>query len=108
MDIISAIAGALLSLVFSYVPGAKSWFDSLDGAHKRLVMLGMLALAAVLVMGLACSGLAGDFGVQATCDRSGIVALIRVFIAAAIANQTTFLLSPQVVAPAEPVYEDLQ
>lgn len=106
MDVISGLAGAMLSLVFSYVPGVKEWFEGLDGTQKRLVMLGLLVLAAVMLMVLACSGLAVDFGVQAAppestpvgvlaCDRAGIVALVRAFLAAAVVNQTAYMLTPK-------------
>lgn len=35
-DFLSMIAGVLLSLLFSYMPGASDWYGALDGVHKRL------------------------------------------------------------------------
>ena len=43
-EVLSAAAGVLLSLAFSYLPGLNGWFSSLDGTHKRLVMLAALVL----------------------------------------------------------------
>lgn len=109
MDVIAAIAGAVLSLVFSYVPGAKGWYEGLDGTYKRLVMLGLLALAVLVELGLACSGLGADFGLQVSCDRAGFVALARAFFAALMANQATYLISPALKqVSTEPVYEDVK
>ncbi len=93
-EFVSSLAGVLLSLVFSYVPGAKQWYGALDGLHKRLVMLAFLALAVGLVLGVACAGFGHDFGVAVVCDRSGFVAAARAFGAAVVANQTTYLVSP--------------
>ncbi len=110
MDITSAIAGAVISLVFSYAPKAKEWFAALETTQKRLFMLVALVIAALVQLALACSGLAADFGFSATCDRSGFVALIRAFFAALVVNQATFLISP--AAPKaeskELVYEELR
>jgi hypothetical protein len=47
-------AGLILSLVCSYVPGAKQKYAALDGTGKRLVMLGLLALAVAGIYMNAC------------------------------------------------------
>lgn len=93
---ISSIAGAILSLVFSYVPGARQWYGALSGVHKRLVMLALLVVAAVLVVAAACSGWGGDFNISITCNHSGLVTVLKAFGAAVIANQSTYLVSPQI------------
>ncbi len=41
-DLLSTISGALLSLGFSYLPGASDWFSRFDGRRKRLLMLALL------------------------------------------------------------------
>ena len=43
---LSAIAGVVLSLFFSYVPGVKSWFGDLSSEYKQTVM-GLLLLGGV-------------------------------------------------------------
>jgi hypothetical protein len=93
-DTLSAIAGALLSLAFSYIPSLQARYEPLDGVYKRLIMLGLLVLAAAGAFSLACAGWGTDFGLQLTCDRSGLIGLVRALIAALVANQTTFLISP--------------
>lgn len=37
-DELAAVAGVVLSLAFSYVPGLSGWFDGLRGEYKRLIM----------------------------------------------------------------------
>jgi len=91
-ELLSSIAGIVLSLLFSYVPPFKSWFDNLEGNYKRLIMLGALAVTAGGAYGLACLGL---FGVGITCDMAGALGLVELFIVAAIANQSAYALSPQ-------------
>lgn len=93
-EILSAIAGVVISLAFFYIPGLNSWYAALPGDRKRLVMLGALLIAALGVYLLACSPYAGQFNIPITCDDSGWIALLKAFVAAAIANQTTFLIAP--------------
>lgn len=88
---LSAVAGIVLSLLFSYIPFLQSWYAPKDSATKSLIMLGALALVALGVFGLSCSG----WWVYVSCDQSGTKALIEAFVVAAIANQTTYRLSPE-------------
>jgi len=91
---LAILAGVVLSLLFSYVPGFANWFEPLDGNKKRLIMLALLLTTAGGAFGLSCAGLLNWL----TCDQMGAWALVQVFIAAAIANQATFALSPKPVA----------
>ena len=36
-------AGAILSVIVAYVPGAKQAYEKLEGPHKQIVNLGLLA-----------------------------------------------------------------
>lgn len=87
---LAGIAGIVLSLVFAYVPGVRPWFDGLDGTFRRLINLGALLLVAAGTYALSC---AGWFDVQVTCDQAGIEGLAHAFVAAAIANQTAYLMT---------------
>jgi hypothetical protein len=87
---IASVAGIVVSLVFSYVPGVKGWFDALTADYKRLVMLGALVVAVGVLFGASCLGYATD----PACTVEGAKALLPLFIAAVIANQGTFLLTP--------------
>ena len=93
-DLLSSLAGAALSLTFSYAPGTTDWFNRLDGTRKRLVMLVLLLLTSLAVFGLACVGWLSGFGLQATCDQAGAMGLARAFLLALVANQSTYLIAP--------------
>lgn len=101
-EFLTAAGGVLLSLGFSYIPGLQARFDRLDGAHKRLVMLGLLALASLGVFGLAClqwgnvENTLQALDIQGVaCSQAGALGLARSFVLAVIANQVTFLISPR-------------
>ena len=92
---LSLIAGTVLSLVFSYVPGASAWFMQFDAQVKRLIMLGLIILSAGVVFGLSCLGWGSSFGIQLSCDQPGLFGLIRQVVLAIIANQGVYAISPQ-------------
>jgi hypothetical protein len=93
---LSMIAGVLLSLGFSYIPGMSDWYARLSPEKKRLLMLGLLAAVALAVFGLACTGFAsGGPAIDVTCDSSGAIGLLNMFILAVISNQAVFLISPK-------------
>jgi hypothetical protein len=91
---LSLIAGTVLSLVFSYIPGASDWFTSFDAQVKRLIMLGLIVLSAGIVYGLSCQGWGESYGIQISCDQSGLVGLVRQVVLAIIANQGVYAISP--------------
>lgn len=88
---LAGLAGVVISLAFSYVPGLSGWFDQQAPTTKRLVVVGVLALCAGGVYAGACWGLLS----WPACGSAGMVEIVKLFIAAAIANQATFLLSPK-------------
>jgi hypothetical protein len=94
-EVLGMIAGVILSLAFSYIPGLNAWFAAKDPTFKRLVMLLLLAISAGAIFALSC----GAILTVITCDRAGVVQLVWIFILAVIANQSTFTISPQVVRP---------
>lgn len=96
-EILASSAAILLSLLFSYVPGFKTWYEPLSPDSKRLVMLALLFLTSAACLAISCSRLPLDpaFGNMVSCDAPGAVGLLRVFIAAMIANQAAYALSPR-------------
>ncbi len=90
-ELLSAIAGSLLSLLFSYVPGASDWYGGLEPTKKRLVMLVALVLAALGAFALSCA----DVYNLVSCDREGVIKIVEAFYAALVANQATYLISPK-------------
>jgi len=93
-DLLSLLAGAVLSALFSYVPGLNTWFAKLENTRKRLIMLGALALTAGAVYGLACLGWAADLGINLVCDQAGLKELIKAFLLALAANQAAYSITP--------------
>jgi hypothetical protein len=94
---LSALAGILLSLGFSYIPGVSQRFGELAPTQKRLVMLGLLLACALGVFGLSC---AQTGWLEApSCDQAGAWGLAKVFLAAVIANQAAFTVSPRPERP---------
>jgi hypothetical protein len=88
---LAAIAGLILSLLFSYVPGLSDWYGALEPTWKRLVMVGLLLAVAGGVYGLSC----GDIITAVVCDKSGALGLIQAFFASLIANQAAYQISPR-------------
>ena len=90
-----ALAASLLSLLFSYIPGFKTWYSPKDPYLKRLIMLALVVVTAMGAFSFACAGLADDFSVKVSCDAFGAWGLVRAVIAAVAANQAVFLISPR-------------
>jgi len=91
---LSLIAGAVLSLVFSYIPGAKGWFMGFEPEIKRLIMLGLILVSAAAVFGLSCLGWGIDLGINLSCNRSGLLGMVQQIVIAIIANQSIYAISP--------------
>lgn len=87
---ISALAGVVLSLAFSYVPGLSDWFGELRSEYKRLLMAGLMLVVAAAAYGLTC---AGWLETAIVCDEAGVMALVWAYIAALVANQATYTLT---------------
>lgn len=94
-EILAGIAGVLLSLAFSYVPGVSVAFASLKPESKRLIMAGMLAIISVILYLLNCKSI---LWIGLTCDQTGIIQLVTIFISSIVANQGAFSLTPQTQA----------
>jgi hypothetical protein len=88
---LAALAGVILSLAFSYVPGLKDWFEKLDGNYKRLIMLGVMAAVVLVIFGLSCTRLLSTF----QCSWLGAWDMLYLLILAAVANQTAYSLTPR-------------
>lgn len=92
---LGALAGLILSLAFSYIPGLSDKFAALDATVKRLIMAALLLVVAVVALLLSCAQIVNTV----TCSQAGVIQLVNVFIAALVANQAAFLISPQKVKP---------
>lgn len=88
-NVVVLVAGAILSLLFGYVPGLRQWFEALDGVRKAQVMAGLLLLAAGGAFGASCY----TPWIVVECTQAGFWQLVELFIMAVIANQATYLLA---------------
>lgn len=95
-DQLTAIAAAVLSLAFSYVPGLASKYTPLGEETKRLIMLGLLVLVTMGVFGLACSRFGAYLGIALACDEPGLVGLSWTLVLAIMANQSTYLITKRI------------
>lgn len=92
---LSALAGVLLSLLFEYTPKLSDWYNALSNQYQKLVMAGVLIVAALVAYGLTCGGLTVP-GVNLgtlTCTADGAKGLVEAFIAALVSNQATYLIA---------------
>jgi hypothetical protein len=94
-EALAGLAGILLSLCFSYIPKVSDWYATLTSQYKSLLMLAALAVAALAAFGLACAGMGDLFGISLTCDQPGAMLAVRAFVVALVANQSTYMISPQ-------------
>ncbi len=79
---LSAVAAAVVSLVFRYVPGASDWFAGLEATRKQLFMLGVTGAIAAAI-GLYTFAQSG-FSVER------LWGLLFTLYAALTANQVTY------------------
>ncbi len=52
---LAALAASLLSLLFSYIPGFKTWYSPKDPYLKRLIMLALVIVAAMGASAMWCT-----------------------------------------------------
>lgn len=88
---LSAVAGVVLSLAFSYIPGLSGWFDKLQPTEKRLMMAVLLAIVASGALFLGCTNIITGVA----CTQAGVIGLVNAYIAALVANQAAFTISPR-------------
>jgi hypothetical protein len=88
---LSAAAGILLSLIFSYIPFVNDWYAPKDSQTKSLIMLLALAVVAGGAYGASCLG----WWPVVTCDKAGAKMLVEAFVAALISSQATYAISPK-------------
>lgn len=89
---IGAVAGAIVSLAFKYVPGLNGWYDKQTAQFKELFMLGILVIVVAGMFGLSCAGWENFFA----CDQIGLKEALYVLVGAVLGNQGTYsMLSHQ-------------
>jgi hypothetical protein len=111
---LSAIAGALLSLVFSIARALSkrvdAWAGGLADNQKKLLMIAALTLAVVGIYALRCLGwFLPWLPEEITCSQAGIELLVVCWLLAVMANQSVYKLTPkkaqELPDPAKPLHE---
>lgn len=85
-DMLIALLGAVLSLVFAYLPWLKDKFDNLPDIWKPILNAGLLLALALALVGLGCLGIVSYFA----CSWLGVLAALKVWFFALLANQLTY------------------
>mgnify|MGYP001218948865 FL=1 len=88
-ELIAGLVGAALSWIFGWFPGLRTWFAALKSEIKSAIMLGLLAIASVVVYLLVY------YGVLQAGEPITIWRLLSVFFFASTINQTMYSLTPQ-------------
>lgn len=94
-ELLAGIVAAIISLAFSYIPGLSEKFAALAGEYKRLIMAGLMVVVAGAVYAGSCLNL---LSIGVACDKPGVLQLISIVLAALIANQGVYAISPQTAA----------
>lgn len=89
--VLASITAIVLSLLFSYIPGLRTWYAGKSDEFKKLFMLGLLAVVSGSIFALGCFNL---LAVDLTCDKDGAIKLVTMFVLALTANQATFMITP--------------
>ncbi len=93
VEFVIGIAAAVLSLLFTYWPSLRAWYDQKHEDVQRQIMAAVVVLVSVGLLALSCSGLAADFGIGLTCDKPSAIELIKIVFSALAVNQVTFMLT---------------
>ena len=90
---LSLIAGAALSLLFTFVPGLSDWYATLEPKVKAQAMAFVLLIVSIGIVLVSCFGLV----VTVPCTQEGIVNFALNTVIAAIlaltANQAMYSLT---------------
>ena len=84
-DQLSAAAGIVLSLAFSYLPGLRQWYADKDDETKALLNLGSLVVVGLFAFGVSCAGIQS----VVPCTQPGAWAIVQAIFWAAVGNMTT-------------------
>lgn len=93
-EVLAAVSGAVLSLVFSYVPGLNSTFDRLTPTAKRLTMAAILLLVSIGTAFWACTSPGATTRFTTCLGGTDWRSVLTTYIYALMANQATHQISP--------------
>lgn len=91
---LAAIAGLIISLAFSLIPGLKTWYDAKAPTDKQAIMGGVLVVVAAAIFGISCTSFGASIGLGGVeCSIKGAWGFLQILIAALVANQGTYLIT---------------
>ncbi len=82
---IPAVIGAILSMVFEFVPGAQTWWASLTEAQRGYLNGAFVAVASVIILLYQCY--VSDSG---TCPGDWVQAFINILLPLFLGNQLAY------------------
>lgn len=88
-ELIGGLVGAVLSWLFAWFPGLRTWFAALKPEVKSGIMLGLLGVVSGTVYILAQTGV-----IILTAPVTAL-RLFTIFFMASTINQTAYSLTPQ-------------
>lgn len=93
VELLAGIAAGALSLIFSYFPAVRNWYEPKDGDTKRQIVGAAVLITAAVLYVLACSSLLASFGIGLTCEKASLLSLSKLVYVALSANQVTYLFT---------------
>jgi hypothetical protein len=90
---LSAILGTVLSLIFTFVPGLRTWFEGLTSEQKAQFMAVGIVLIAVGVVALSCTGFISALVCTQATIMSFATGTVVNAILALVANQSVHSLA---------------
>lgn len=88
---LAGVAGAAISIAFSFFPIVKDWYDGLSDGNKRLVMLGVVTVVGAGIYGLGCFGL-----IDMLIACGNVFELVWLIFVTGVVNQMAWKFTPVV------------
>lgn len=95
-DVIVMVAGAILSLAFTYIPKFNVWFALKSAEFKQLTMLIIMFVTTGVLFALGCFEFININNF--VCDKATATQFVYTFILAVISNQSTHMITPKPLA----------
>src|SRR5690349_2479359 len=94
-----AVAAGVLSILFTYLPALRAWYQKKDGVEKRQIMAVWLLIITVGVFAMSCVPalipLATHIEILVACTAKSAYELIYLYLIAITVNQAVYLISPK-------------
>lgn len=92
-EILLVLAAAVLSATYTFMPGLRVQFASLESNMKIVINLVLVTVLAVLMFAFTCTGWLPIAGV--VCTSEGLKTLALYVFLAIVGNQVTYVASAQ-------------